>query len=66
MAVASGRSIACAACAACVAALAALMGGAAMAVDIDALWDYDQPALSETRFLDALKTESGGSRHPGK
>ena len=30
-----------------------------MAVDVDALWDYDQPALSETRFRDALKTESG-------
>ena len=30
-----------------------------MAADIDALWDYDRPALSETRFRDALKTESG-------
>ena len=30
-----------------------------MAADIDALWDYNQPALSETRFRDALKTESG-------
>ena len=30
-----------------------------MAADIDALWDYNQPAVSETRFRDALKTESG-------
>ncbi len=30
-----------------------------MAADIDALWDYNQPAISETRFRDALKTESG-------
>jgi tetratricopeptide (TPR) repeat protein len=34
-------------------------GGNAMAADIDALWDYNQPAVSETRFRDALKTESG-------
>ena len=56
MAVASGRRIV---CAACVVALAVLTGATAMAVDIDALWDYDQPALSEARFRDALKTESG-------
>ena len=30
-----------------------------MAVDIDALWDYDQPGVSEMRFRDALKSESG-------
>jgi tetratricopeptide (TPR) repeat protein len=38
---------------------AALTGGSAMAADIDALWDYNQPALSEARFREALKTESG-------
>jgi len=43
-----------------VAALA-LTGGQAMAADIEALWDYTQPALSEARFRDALKTESGDS-----
>ncbi len=37
----------------------ALTGGSAMAADIDALWDYSQPAVSETRFREALKTESG-------
>ena len=37
----------------------ALTGGSAMAADIDALWDYNQPAVSETRFRDALKAESG-------
>jgi tetratricopeptide (TPR) repeat protein len=37
----------------------AWMGGSAMAADIDALWDYTQPAASETRFREALKTESG-------
>jgi tetratricopeptide (TPR) repeat protein len=36
-----------------------LMGSEVMAADIDALWDYNQPAVSETRFRDALKTESG-------
>ena len=36
-----------------------LMGSQAMAADIDALWDYNQPAVSETRFRDALKTASG-------
>lgn len=30
-----------------------------MAVDIDALWDYDQPGVSELRFREALKAESG-------
>ena len=30
-----------------------------MAVDIDALWDYEQPGLSETRFREALKSASG-------
>ncbi len=30
-----------------------------MAVDIDALWDYDQPGMSELRFREALKGESG-------
>ena len=41
-----------------VAALA-LTGGSAMAADIEALWNYNQPAASETRFRDALKSESG-------
>ena len=36
-----------------------LLGAEAMAADIDALWDYNAPAVSETRFRDALKTESG-------
>ena len=36
-----------------------LAGGSAVAADIDALWDYNQPAVSEARFRDALKTESG-------
>ncbi len=36
-----------------------LTGGSAMAADIEALWDYNQPAVSETRFREALKTESG-------
>lgn len=30
-----------------------------MAADIEALWDYNQPAVSETRFREALKSESG-------
>ena len=30
-----------------------------MAADIDALWDYNQPAVSETRFREALKSETG-------
>jgi len=30
-----------------------------MAADIDGLWDYNDPAVSEARFRDALKTESG-------
>ena len=37
----------------------ALTGGPLMAADIDALWDYTEPAVSETRFREALKTESG-------
>ena len=37
----------------------ALTGESAMAADIEALWDYTQPAVSETRFRDALKTEAG-------
>jgi tetratricopeptide (TPR) repeat protein len=41
-----------------VAALA-LAGGPLMAADIEALWDYSQPAVSEARFRDALKNESG-------
>lgn len=41
------------------AALAMVVGGTVMAVDIDALWDYEKPLLSETRFRDALKSESG-------
>ena len=43
-------------------ALGLLMGclnGDILAVDIDALWDYDQPGVSETRFREALKSESG-------
>ena len=39
--------------------LMAILNGGAMAVDIDALWDYDQPGVSEMRFRDALKSESG-------
>ena len=45
--------------------LGLLMGclnGITMAVDIDALWDYDQPGVSETRFREALKSESGEDR----
>lgn len=30
-----------------------------MAANIDALWDYGKPAVSEARFRDALKRESG-------
>ena len=37
----------------------ALMGEPLMAADIDALWDYTQPAVSEARFREALKSESG-------
>ena len=37
----------------------ALTGGSAMAAAIEALWDYNQPAASETRFRDALKSDSG-------
>ena len=37
----------------------ALTGGSAMAADIEALWDYNQPAASETRFREALKSDSG-------
>jgi len=36
-----------------------LTGGQVMAADIDALWDYNQPAVSETRFREALKGETG-------
>ena len=36
-----------------------LMGARAVAADIEALWDYSQPAASEARFRDALKSESG-------
>lgn len=35
------------------------LSGGAIAVDIDALWDYDQPGMSELRFREALKSESG-------
>ncbi len=35
------------------------IGAEAMAADIEALWDYNQPAVSEARFREALKTESG-------
>jgi len=42
------------------AALAAALGGiASAAVDIDALWDYAQPAASEQRFRDALASVQG-------
>ena len=37
----------------------ALTGCEVMAADIDALWDFELPAVSETRFREALKTESG-------
>lgn len=30
-----------------------------MGADIEALWDYNQPAVSELRFREALKTQSG-------
>ncbi len=40
-------------------ATAAMMAGSAMAVDIDALWNYTQPEVSEARFREALKTETG-------
>ena len=40
-------------------AIAALLSAVLMAADIDGLWDYTQPVLSETRFREALKTESG-------
>ena len=43
----------------CIAVALLLMGAEAMAADIEALWDYNQPAVSETRFREALKTESG-------
>jgi tetratricopeptide (TPR) repeat protein len=41
------------------AALALSTAGRVMAADIEALWDYNQPAVSETRFREALKSESG-------
>jgi tetratricopeptide (TPR) repeat protein len=41
------------------ASLALLMGDVTMAADIDGLWDYNQPAVSEARFREALKTETG-------
>jgi tetratricopeptide (TPR) repeat protein len=34
--------------------LASLVGGAAMAIDVSALWTYSDPALSEQRFEQAL------------
>lgn len=34
------------------------------AVDIDALWDFDRPAVSEQRFRDALATAAGGPDGP--
>ena len=40
-------------------AVLALTGGSVMAADIDALWDFSQPGVSESRFRDALKSESG-------
>ena len=40
-------------------AVLALIASPLLAADIDALWDYTQPAVSEARFRDALKTESG-------
>ena len=39
--------------------LTGCLNGVTMAADIDALWDYDQPGVSETRFREALKSESG-------
>jgi tetratricopeptide (TPR) repeat protein len=40
--------------------LALLMqGGAAMAADIDALWDFNDPAASEARFREELKLSKG-------
>lgn len=37
----------------------ACLAGSATAIDIDALWDYEQPGASEMRFREALKSESG-------
>ena len=37
----------------------AFTGEPLMAADIEALWDYTQPAVSEIRFRDALKSETG-------
>lgn len=42
-----------------VAALTLSTTGLVMAADIEALWDYNQPAASEVRFREALKGESG-------
>jgi tetratricopeptide (TPR) repeat protein len=36
-----------------------LMASPAMAIDLDALWDFSKPALSEERFRAALPTASG-------
>ncbi len=40
-------------------AVLTLIASPLLAADIDALWDYVQPAVSEARFRDALKTASG-------
>lgn len=37
----------------------AAMQGAAAAVDVDALWDYARPAVSEQRFRESLASASG-------
>jgi len=38
---------------------ALLMTGAAMAIDVNAFWDFDKPAVSEERFRAALATATG-------
>jgi tetratricopeptide (TPR) repeat protein len=41
------------------AALLLTTGGPAMAIDLDAMWDFGKPALSEERFRAALATAQG-------
>lgn len=43
----------------CVGIVAVLATMPAMPIDLAALWDFDQPALSEQRFRDALQTAGG-------
>jgi len=41
------------------AAVAALFTTSAHAIDLDSMWDFRQPAVSEERFREALKSASG-------